>query len=712
MKFVTQDRPIERIGVETEKAFAIKATGKAFRILSSGLYKDKILAIVRELSCNAYDAHKAAGNEKTPFVIHLPNALEPFFSIRDFGTGLSHDDLMTIYTTYFESTKTESNDYIGALGLGSKSPFSYVDSFTVTSYFNGVQRTYTAFINEYDCPTVVQMGGFETDEDGNVHNVGTPTDQPNGLEVIIPVESSRDFTEFANRSMQALELFDPTPIVKGWANFRVNKPKVLIEGKGYRIIDRHQNQGGARAIMGAVAYPIWANSIPVLSQTERDFFSLPLDIDFAMGALEFTAGREELSYDKRVTIPALQERVKEIVADLPQRLETVFANCKNELEARILYGELFTPYSTLGRVAKGLTLRWKGRVINSKEFKITLDQDDDIAVYGYADGPYGGVRMTTYRPLNADATLFIPASKKLQVYTNDLKRGASVRCRHVVKQDSSAIVFLLSGDQEKIDEIIDTLNGVEVKGASTLEKPPSNPKTKTKVRKMTLGAMQSGSVSRDYLNEATVDIEDGGIYISTKSNVVEGVESNKLFTEMFNAYRDSGLIDIKTEEIFVVPFTLKKDFEESEDWVNLIDVMREKAAHKLKSESATEAFTRARSLKTLKETVYNLNDKMNRLGAMQPHLPVDHPINAMTNAWKTQGTWAEKAEALERLATSFGIEVPSPKVNDDILSLWNKMLKRYPMIGIVLNHGYYSVNNKQDYKEMADYVRLVDTCKN
>lgn len=66
---------IEQFGeiIESE-AFTIKSTGKAFEVLSSKLYKDKIRAIVRELSCNAYDSHVAAGCPDRPFDVHLPSA--------------------------------------------------------------------------------------------------------------------------------------------------------------------------------------------------------------------------------------------------------------------------------------------------------------------------------------------------------------------------------------------------------------------------------------------------------------------------------------------------------------------------------------------------------------------------------------------------------------------------------------------------------------
>ena len=90
--------------------FTIKATGKAFGILSSNIYTRKTEAVIREISCNAYDAHVDAGVNR-PFNVHLPTSYEPFFSVRDYGYGLSEDDMYSVYTCLFESTKTSSNSF-------------------------------------------------------------------------------------------------------------------------------------------------------------------------------------------------------------------------------------------------------------------------------------------------------------------------------------------------------------------------------------------------------------------------------------------------------------------------------------------------------------------------------------------------------------------------------------------------------------------------
>lgn len=73
--------------------FKIRSTAKSFQILSSSLYANKIRAIIRELSCNAFDSHVAAGKQDVPFYVHFPTYLEPYFYVRDFGIGLTHDQV-------------------------------------------------------------------------------------------------------------------------------------------------------------------------------------------------------------------------------------------------------------------------------------------------------------------------------------------------------------------------------------------------------------------------------------------------------------------------------------------------------------------------------------------------------------------------------------------------------------------------------------------
>ena len=282
--------------------FRIRNSAKAFNILSSGLYANKIRAIVRELSCNAVDSHVAAGKSDTPFDVHLPNTLEPWFAIRDYGTGLSHAQVTNIYTTYFESTKTNSNDFIGALGLGSKSPFSYTDNFTVTAIKDGVKGIYTAFINEAGVPSIAKM-------------MEEATDEPAGVEVKFSVNDRWDFSKFQDEARQVYTYFKLRPVVTGADSFQFRdveyETKDIIPGV-------HSYKDGHRrciAIMGNIAYPV---DVPNTEQSLGELRSLlncGLELHFAIGELDFQASREGLSYIPQ-TIEAIKRKLEAVNAQL------------------------------------------------------------------------------------------------------------------------------------------------------------------------------------------------------------------------------------------------------------------------------------------------------------------------------------------------------------------------------------------------------------
>src|SRR5690606_10021869 len=118
------------VALETTE-YTVAHNGFIFQLLSSKLYSDKIAAVLREIGCNAADAHVDQGNPDVPFEVKLPNKFDPTFYIKDFGPGLSDlqvrgsKDQPGLYLTYGDSTKRDSNDKTGMLGVGSKSPFAY-----------------------------------------------------------------------------------------------------------------------------------------------------------------------------------------------------------------------------------------------------------------------------------------------------------------------------------------------------------------------------------------------------------------------------------------------------------------------------------------------------------------------------------------------------------------------------------------------------------
>lgn len=292
--------------------FRIRNSAKAFRILSASLYSNKIRAIIRELTTNALDSHVAAGTSR-PVDVHLPSTLEPRFSVRDYGTGLDHNEVTNIYTTYFESTKTNSNDFVGALGLGSKTPFSYTDNFTVTAIKDGVQRIYSAYLNDHGVPSIALMCQSSTDE-------------PNGVAVEFAVINQADFRKFRDEAAEVYSWFKIVPNVESAVDFTVTQreyaSKDIIPGV-HQLKNRSYYHHGSYAVMGNIAYPIEIPSTEI-NDTNRNLFEMlrcGLVLEFPIGALDFQPSREGLSYIKQ-TISAIESQLSALQSSLMDVLRT------------------------------------------------------------------------------------------------------------------------------------------------------------------------------------------------------------------------------------------------------------------------------------------------------------------------------------------------------------------------------------------------------
>ena len=89
MKLCTEEQKRGICGDFETSDFAIGDIAFIVDMFADKVYSHKERAIIRELSCNAHDSHVMAGTTHIPFEVHLPTQLEPYFSIRDYGTGLT-----------------------------------------------------------------------------------------------------------------------------------------------------------------------------------------------------------------------------------------------------------------------------------------------------------------------------------------------------------------------------------------------------------------------------------------------------------------------------------------------------------------------------------------------------------------------------------------------------------------------------------------------
>lgn len=345
--------------------FKIKASAKAFKILS-GFYSEPILAIPRELGANAWDSHVKAKNTDKMFEVHAPNTLEPWFSVRDFGTGLSTDAIDSIYTTYFESTKTSDNDSDGCMGLGSKTPFNYTDNFNVTSWYHGKKHVYNCFIDETGSPNIM-------------HVVSEDSNEPNGLEVKFGVKIA-DIGMWVTNITRAYEPFRYRPIIKG-ANITYTERKYAHQGNGWGYrnpeVGYHYNTRGSYAFMGNYCYPISTSAIRSALYLDRDngyTYEQALshggfDFFFDIGALEVAPNKEQLQYEENnSTTLAIVAAIKIAVTELKGQVLKSIEVPKSRWEAMKLYekyNNYNSPYANIRSIIGSISIKFNNKEVTN-----------------------------------------------------------------------------------------------------------------------------------------------------------------------------------------------------------------------------------------------------------------------------------------------------------------------------------------------------------
>jgi hypothetical protein len=351
-----------------------------FNILRSKIYSDKVLAVIREYSTNAQDAHILAGTPDRPIRIGLPSSYGPYFTVRDYGPGLSEEAVRSVYVKYGKSTKRDSNDYNGQLGLGCKAGFAYGDSFLISSFQNGVRKDFECYIDETKIGKINKLQEVETIEE-------------NGMLISIPVKSM-DVNTFVSTAAKFYEYFTPYPECS-----ILKKPEerkgLLGSGKDWKLytFTRYNDPFGVynvQALMGNVRYPIdisiLRKSVPAKYWNEQvesivnNNFSLLMN--FKIGDLAISSSRESLEYDQQ-TLKNIVEKIQSAYDELIKDMEKEIVDIKDIFDAKNLWTKLnSTQLSSIFRNSKS------GITFNGKRIITDLFTYDNPKKYDYINKKY------------------------------------------------------------------------------------------------------------------------------------------------------------------------------------------------------------------------------------------------------------------------------------------------------------------------------------
>lgn len=308
MKPQANDREVTVGGAIEGASFGISKADEAhiMSILRDQMYSDKILAVLREYSANAWDANRSAGRGDQPVQVHLPEPSDLYLRIRDRGPGLSREDVLQVYTQYGASTKRGTNDAVGMLGIGSKSAFSYADSFMVTSWHGGTKSTYVAALDPSDKGVINLL----------CEEACAPEDT--GVEVTVAVKAE-DVYDFECRARVLYSHFEPRPEVNCELPEPPDERLALTAGSIDAERRGGEGAGGGQwvAVMGCVPYRIRLQEL-ALPPEHRCLKKLSGVLRFEIGDVQISASREELRYTQK-TKDALLTRFAALVDEYVEK---------------------------------------------------------------------------------------------------------------------------------------------------------------------------------------------------------------------------------------------------------------------------------------------------------------------------------------------------------------------------------------------------------
>ncbi len=274
-----------------------------FMKVLTDIYSDIKAAIVREYISNALDSHIDA-DQTRPIEVTAPNNLSPYFIVKDFGTGMSKDDIVKTFRKYGASTKRNSNKTTGRIGIGAKSALAYTNSFNVTSIKDGKKILVVVSYNNAGIGTTEIVSETDTTEE-------------NGVTITIPVNDRYDhqyfkdkadlFQKYAKRGIMLVDGKEST------AKIEMISDKIgIIPDRSYYVKDM--------VVMGNVAYPINDYKLDDALHNYQVIYYVD------MGEIQFTPSREELQTTPK-TIETLKKYRELLVEQMVPRMQAQVDAC-------------------------------------------------------------------------------------------------------------------------------------------------------------------------------------------------------------------------------------------------------------------------------------------------------------------------------------------------------------------------------------------------
>jgi len=282
-------------------------------IVIDKMYDNPTKSLFREYISNSIDSHIRAGQTR-PVEITLPTDLEPYLTLRDWGTGMSRNFLTEVYTKLGKSDKVESVNEAGQFGMGAKVVYGHLRAINkeqalITSVQNGIKTEGVVLLNEGCVPDLALLDSVETDE-------------PNGCVFRVPTNAAEIYSD-ANY-IQQLANYSQDILITNPISVN-NTPKVIrtVQTDRYLLeyiqVKNAENKAHAglkidgRVVINGMPYkyPLFIDETFKFNRFDSGLNYFRFIAKFGPNDLEYTASRDAIRAESSDKITAVLKEATE-----------------------------------------------------------------------------------------------------------------------------------------------------------------------------------------------------------------------------------------------------------------------------------------------------------------------------------------------------------------------------------------------------------------
>lgn len=348
---------------EIQSSIRNEDLGFALGAVSKNLYANNIGSFVRELVSNGVDANVGHTERTKAVAVEVKLYREGenwWFSVQDFGKGMTSKVFNEVYMAWFNSNKRTNNNEIGGWGLGSKTPLSYTDQYEVTTIAEGIKYEYLVALTS-TVPVATPLLEKETDE-------------PSGTLVKFAIKE-KDRYKLSEELNKQLAYFNEVVVVNEYTYY--NNEFSVLESEHFKYRpDAHSFGTEMHIVIGQVPYKIDFNLLG------RDRIFMPLAIKFDIGTIPVTLSREDINYDDEHidVIQTINDKIDLVLEDISNRYAE-FINF-TDLKEYLNYIHRDKNYLMLGDyklVIDNNTIKNKAKLlIDGEAFTFTKDETEEF----------------------------------------------------------------------------------------------------------------------------------------------------------------------------------------------------------------------------------------------------------------------------------------------------------------------------------------------